>query len=182
MSFNLQTVIHDWTADGLILVEQATFPDHTANAIRYRGFVLHHLSLIDQATATMQCDLYGAEMMPVARVSSISIHATDPVITTEADHGLSNGNVVFLLGDDSDHTIIWGIVADADGNSKTFTLPGVTTVAGTKGSVHKSNAICKKNREAEYPLSAGENGLGPYAAVWLDSQADNLVELLYHTV
>lgn len=180
MSFNLISLIVAWQADGLILTEVANIPDHSPGADpRYRGYVLHHLSVKDGGTEL--CNLYGAKMTAKARIQSISIHASDPVITTKDDHNLSDGDVVFLLGDDSDHTIIWGIVDNK--TAKTFTLPGVTTVAGTAlGTVHLSLPITKRILVGEFTLSTGEVGVGPYAAVWHDSSANNLMELLYHEV
>lgn len=182
MTFYLKRVRLDWTTRDALILDASMdvpFPDNKEE-IRYLGYICHRAILMDEGSATLKMDLFGAKLQPKARIVSVSIDASDPLVTCDQAHGLTDGVTVFILGDGSDHTLPYGIVDNA--TATTFTLPGVTTVAGTGGTVHLSETIYQLAPVAAgvYELGAGDKGMGPYAAVWLDSNADNIVDLFYH--
>lgn len=164
------------TADGDIITPQVEY-------VGEEGFrsatkkILYHVSVNDEGAGTPLAEIIGGKFVPIiAKILSISTAVT-AVFTTDIAHGLSNGDRVFVSGTDGDFGDRSGVVANV--TATTFELTGLAAlVAGTKGRIHEVETVIKLTNFGATGLGDHE-GVGPYIGFYVDTNANNRVNILF---
>ncbi len=175
MSYYLRSA--NVTADGDIISPEVSYYGEDDQFRNTRGVLLHHISVADQTgAATPLAELWGGSL---ASGPGIIFHiniASPGIVTTVEPHGLSNGQRVFLSGTDGDIGDVSGIVAGA--TSRTFNIGVNTTALGSRGQIHVATSIMKLTNFGATSLG-GAGGIGPFVGVYVDTNANNRVDVLY---
>lgn len=164
------------TADGDIITPQVEYVGEEEFRSATKKIV-HHISVNDEGAGTPLAELIGGKFVPInAKIIAISTAATS-VFTTDEAHGLSNTDRVFVSGTDGDFGDQSGVVANV--TAKTFELVGLTcAVAGTKGRIHEVETVIKLTNFGATGLGDHE-GVGPYIGFYVDTNANNRVNILF---
>ncbi len=179
MSFHLRPAFV--LADGDILVPSVQYVGSQL-ARNARALVLHHHSLDDESgAATALSELFGGLFVPINALIIANTAESPSVFTTDVAHGLSDTDRVFISGTDGDVGDQSGVVANK--TATTFELVGVdAAVIGTKGRVHEVESIHKLTAFGAVALGTGSEGVGPYIGVYVDTNANCRVNILYHEI
>ena len=100
------------------------------------------------------------------QITSISVHATDPTITTESAHGYTTGDTVVLSSTNSTPAIDGSYTITVTG-STTFTVSATTTVGGTAGFANDSTlsgTLRRMDIESQQVTTTSTSGAGASVA------------------